>query len=178
LNAKKLWTGFVGCGEIGIMKIQSAQVLLCLALVSLLSSPAFAREKMTDRKAIQICLENWNEHPFKDKNPKFRTLDTKVKIFGGGKIVDHGKTSAPELILVKPGANVLSQVTLKLMNSKGWYCFRSNTTVLSDSTIEVACDAHIESASESKAILGSNRGDQGGVTVLGKTKIVRVGCAK
>jgi hypothetical protein len=43
-------------------------------------------------------------------NPKFRTLPVNVKVFGiGNPNVDTVKTSAPELVLVKAGVNVMAE---------------------------------------------------------------------
>lgn len=131
-----------------------------------------------DDKAINRCLANWNNHPFtKDSDKKYRVVETSVKVLGiGGDVVDDDVTSYPQLILIKPSVKVMSKTTYKFHNPNGWYCFKSNVTVLGKSVIEASCNARIADANNSVEVLGKNEGDKGGVTVLGKTEIKRIDC--
>jgi len=131
-----------------------------------------------DDKAINRCLANWNNHPFKDdKDKRYRVIETSVKVLGvGSDISDKDVTSYPQLILIKPSVKVLSKTNYRLSNPNGWYCFKSNVTVLGKSVISAHCNARIADSTNSVEILGKNEGDKGGVTVLGKTEVKRFDC--
>lgn len=131
-----------------------------------------------DDKAIERCLSAWHNHPFKDKSDKrYRVMETTVKVMGiGNDVRDSDATSYPQLILIKPSVKVMSKQTYELMNPNGWYCFKSNVTVMGKSVIKAHCNTRIADSTESVAVLGKNEDSKGGVTVLGKTEIERVGC--
>ena len=100
-------------------------------------------------------------------------LETSVKVFGiGDDITDKDETSDPQLILVRPGVNVMGKLTFHLMNPKGWYCFEKNVTVMAKSEVTVACTAQVASAGPGATVLGSSPGT-GGTTVMGKTTFER-----
>lgn len=125
--------------------------------------------------AVKACLAVWGDaHPFKDDSKiRFRILDTSVKVFGiGADISDTDETNDPQLILVRPGVNVMGKLTFHLMNPKGWYCFEKNVTVMAKSEVTVACDAHVASAGPGATVMGSSPG-KGGTTVMGKTTFER-----
>ncbi len=125
--------------------------------------------------AVKACLTAWGDtHPFKDDSKlRFRVLETSVKVFGiGDDITDKEETSDPQLILVRPGVNVMGKLTFHLMNPKGWYCFEKNVTVMAKSEITVACTAQVASAGPGATVLGSSPGT-GGTTVMGKTTFER-----
>jgi hypothetical protein len=125
--------------------------------------------------AVKACLEAWGDtHPFKDDSKlRFRVLETSVKVFGiGDDISDKDETDDPQLILVRPGVNVMGKLTFHLMNPKGWYCFEKNVTVMAKSEITVACTAQVASAGPGATVLGSSPG-KGGTTVMGKTTFER-----
>ena len=129
-----------------------------------------------DQSAVEKCLAAWGKHPFEGKNPPFRILGASVKIMGIGKdVVDSEKTSSPELILIKPAVNVMTKTAFRLLNPNGWYCFKSNVTVMGVSAITAACSAHLASSHDGVAVLGSNA-DTDGITVLGKAEVTRVDC--
>ncbi len=131
-----------------------------------------------DDKAINRCLANWNNHPFKnDKEKRYRVIETSVKVLGvGSDINDNDVTSYPQLILIKPSVKVLSKTSYRFANPNGWYCFKSNVTVLGKSAIGAHCNARIADSTDSVEVLGKNDGDKGGITVLGKTEVTRFDC--
>ncbi len=127
---------------------------------------------------VKACLSNWKKTPFNIQNPNYRTISASVNVFGVGKdIEDSKKTESPELVYIKPSVNVLGKNTMKLLNPNGWYCLKSNTNVLGKATIELHCNAHLTMSNSGATVLGSNDSESGAsTTVLGKTKIKRVGC--
>jgi hypothetical protein len=125
--------------------------------------------------AVKACLEVWGDtHPFKDdSNLRFRMLETSVKVFGiGADISDDAETNEPQLVLVRPGVNVMGKLTFHLMNPKGWYCFEKNVTVMAKSEVTVACTSRVASAGPGATVMGSSPG-KGGTTVMGKTTFER-----
>ncbi len=125
--------------------------------------------------AAKACLAVWGDsHPFKDDSKlRFRVLDSSVKIFGiGTDITDNAETTEPQLIVVRPGVNLMGKLTFHLMNPKGWYCFEKNVTVMAKSEVTLACTAQVASAGPGATVMGSSPG-QGGTTVMGKTVFVR-----
>jgi len=146
---------------------------LIFALVLLFPTLASA----TDADEIKACLEHWQDHPFKGEHPKFRTLISRVKVMGiGDEVGDTAKTDKPELVLVKPNVTVMSKSVLKLLNPNGWYCMKGKVSVLGKSEIQLHCKAKLASSNSGAVILGSDRADTGGVTVLGETRVKRVDC--
>ena len=138
-------------------------------------SPLFADSKHD--ADVKECLNHWKSAPFSAKNLKYRTISASVNVFGAGSdIVDDNKTSGPELVFLKPSVNVLGKSTIKLLNPNAWYCMKSNTNVLGKAVIELHCKAKMAISNTGATVLGSDQGDQKGNTVLGKTKIKRVGC--
>lgn len=138
-------------------------------------SPVFADSKHDSD--VKECLSHWGSAPFDAKNLKYRTIETSVSVFGAGSdIIDEKQSSGPELIFIKPSVNVLGKSTIKLLNPNGWYCMKSNTNVLGKAIIELHCKAKMSISNTGATVLGSDQGDQKGNTVLGKTKIKRVGC--
>ena len=125
--------------------------------------------------SIAACLNAWgNQHPFKDKKKiKFRVIEGNVKVFGvGGNIYDDSPTNYPQLILVKPGVNVMGKMAYDLLNPNGWYCLKAKVNVMGKSVINLACKAHLASTSGTTTVLGASQG-QSGTTVLGKTVVNR-----
>jgi hypothetical protein len=68
---------------------------------------------------------------------------------------------------VRPAVNVMGKSRIRLANSKGWYCFRSNVTVAGAINIDVHCDAHIASAKEDGTSVGAVDESGKGVAVFG-----------
>lgn len=128
-----------------------------------------------ERDAVDRCLGNWRKHPFK-KNPPFRIIAGKVRVLGaGGEIADTAPTDKPELVLIKPNVTVLAKSTLKLMNPNGWYCLKGRVAVLGKTQIDLACKANLASSEDGATVLGG--GEQNGVTVLGSSRVNRLGCS-
>ena len=125
--------------------------------------------------AVKACLGAWGDtHPFKDESTlRFKVLETSVKVFGiGSDISDTAETSDPQLILVRPGVNVMGKLTFHLMNPKGWYCFEKNVTVMAKSEVTVGCTTQVASGGPGASVMGSSPGT-GGTTVMGKTTFER-----
>lgn len=148
-------------------------VAMFLMLVSSVSSRlAHAGE---DDDAIAACLAAWRTHPFGD-HPSYTILGASIKVFSVGSTAnDIEQTSAPALILVKAGVNVLGEDTISLMNPNGWYCLRANVNVMGGMKIRLHCKAHLASGTGSATVLGDNSSNRG-VTVLGTTTVERVDC--
>ena len=90
---------------------------------------------------------------------------------------DDRETQQPELVLIKPSVSVFSKGTLKLLNPQGWYCLESKVVVFSEVDIQIDCRANLASSSDGTTVLGSNE-RRDGVTVLGTSKVTRIGCNK
>lgn len=145
-------------------------LVLPLILVQLVSFHAVADE------AIEKCLKSWGTHPF-GKNPKFKTLAANVKVFGVGKDpIDNDITAEPALVLVKAAVNVMGGSSYELLNPNGWYCFSASVNVMGGLIIKAHCEAHLASASGDTTVMGSNDSDTKAVTVMGSSKVERVGC--
>jgi hypothetical protein len=146
--------------------------LACLTVVSAFASD----EDPGDIAAVKACLRNFGKHPFNAKEPHFRTMSAKVRVFGiGGSAQDEMPTTKPELILVKPNVSVLSKSELNLLNPNGWYCLKGQVSVLGKSEIHLACKAKLAASRDGVNVLGGTDHDSG-VTVLGSSKITKVGC--
>ncbi|TWW11507.1 hypothetical protein E3A20_04800 [Planctomyces bekefii] len=134
-----------------------------------------------DDKAIARCLEVWGKaHPFQGvEKPSYKTMAANVKVMGvGDGIEDHEMTKKAQLILVKPSVAVMTKNRIRMLNPMGWYCLKANVTVMSKTTLELACTASVADSIQGVSVLGSNKSGTGsGVTVMGKTEIKRVGCS-
>ena len=147
------------------------------ALVLLLAaSSSFAA---VDQGAVNECIAAWGKSsPFKKGAAPARVISGGVKVFGIGKSNAGGDpvTDRPSLVLVTPAVNVLGKSTLRLSNPKGWYCFKSNVTVLGKITVEAHCNAHLASArQDGKSVLAADESDKG-VAVLGALRVSRYDC--
>lgn len=149
---------------------------LILAL-TLLSTYSLAYAEDGHQEALDRCISAWGKSPFKKGSPADKTIDSSVKVFGIGKNreADNEATKKPVLVLVRPSVNVLGKSTIRLMNPNGWYCFKSNVTVLGKINIEAHCDAHIASAQDGAEVLAADETNKG-VAVLGALRITRLGC--
>jgi hypothetical protein len=124
---------------------------------------------------VKACLAVWGDsHPFKDESKlRFRIIESNVKVFGiGTDITDDVETSEPQLVLVRTAVNLMGKLTFRLMNSKGWYCFEKNITVMAKSDVTLACTAQVAAGGGGATVMGSSPG-QGGTTVMGKTVFER-----
>ena len=149
---------------------------LSLLLVTMLVTPTLLLAD--DLDAVRACLANWGDHPFDQRNPKFRVLGSQVKVFGiGGSINEAERTDYPELVLIKSNVSVMSKSRMNLLNPNGWYCLQGKVNVMAKSIITLDCNAHLASSSPGTTVLGSSEGEDG-VTVMGKAEIHRINCGR
>jgi hypothetical protein len=152
--------------------------LTVLAFVVLSVSPRAARA--ADQAALDECIASWGKSsPFRKGTPAEGVIATGVKVFGIGKgsTGNDPVTAKPRLVLVRPSVNVMGRSTIRLENPKGWYCFRSNVTVMGKMTIEAQCDAHIASGREEGGTsVGAADDSSKGVAVFGALRVNRFGC--
>jgi hypothetical protein len=153
----------------GLFALALAAGLTAYSGAAIPDGPQFSAGKDSEYwPAVKACLEAWGDtHPFKDDSKaRFRILDTSVKVFGiGADISDTDETNDPQLILVRPGVNVMGKLTFHLMNPKGWYCFEKTE-------VTVACTAQVASAGPGDDPITVAPG-KGGTTVMGKTTFER-----
>lgn len=141
-------------------------------IVAMFMCSAHANEG--DDNAIRACLAKWDKSPFSSKNPKFRTISTKVKVMGiGGDVQDNEKTEKPELILVKPGVSVMTKALYNLNNPNGWYCLKGSVSVLGKTEINIHCKAQLASSKDDLSVMGASDAKTGGISVLGSVRIKR-----
>ncbi len=151
--------------------------VLALSL-ALLFAPMQARAQSDSSEVdsnITTCLAAWGKHPF-SKNPKYKTLQVSVKVFGIGQpTIDAEKTAAPALVLVQPGVNVMGGSDIDLLNPNGWYCMKTSVNVMGGMTIRAACNAKLAFTADGATVAGTAQ-ESKGVTVMGSTRVERVGC--
>jgi len=146
-----------------------------LSIFVMIANISFA----SDMVEVKACLNKFKDHPFDKKNPKFRTINAKVKVFGiGGELADYTKSEKPELILVKPSVNVMGKSVYKFLNPNGWYCLKASVTVMAKTVIRVNCNSKLAAVTDGVAVLASSSDDRKGVNVLGSMQIERVGNCK
>ncbi len=153
--------------------------LLALAALAAVSVPAHAASE--DQAALDECIAHWGRStPFKKGAHADGVLSTGVKVFGLGQGTsgDDPVTDKPRLVLVRPAVNVMGKSTIRLHNPHGWYCFRSNVTVMGKIQIDAHCDAHISAASDQGTAVGAADESNKGVAVFGALRISRFGCKK
>jgi hypothetical protein len=153
--------------------------LAALAVFAVVSIPALAASE--DQSAVDGCIASWGRStPFRKGTPPDGVLSTGVKVFGLGQGTQGNDpvTAKPRLVLVRPAVNVMGKSTIRLANPHGWYCFRSNVTVMGKIVIEAQCDAHIAAASEQGTAVGAADESNKGVAVFGALRITRFGCKK
>ncbi len=132
-----------------------------------------------DQHALDECIAQWGkDSPFKKGTPASKEIGTGVKVFGlgKGKTGNDAPTDKPSLILVRPAVNVMGKSTIRLENPRGWYCFRSNVTVMGKIAIRAHCNAHIASAREDGTSVGAADDSNKGVAVFGALRVTRFGC--
>lgn len=148
-----------------------------LAFASLSLAPALALAD--DQAALDECIASWGKSsPFRKGTPADGVIATGVKVFGIGKgsTGNDPVTAKPRLVLVRPAVNVMGRSTIRLENPKGWYCFRSNVTVMGKLAIEAPCDAHIAAGREQGTTVGASDESNKGVAVFGSLRVNRFGC--
>ncbi|MEO7999980.1 MAG: hypothetical protein ABI852_21185 [Gemmatimonadaceae bacterium] len=153
-----------------------AMLMLALMFGTTLSAGSAAAQSQDEQSvAMDNCLKAWGKNPF-GENPKYRTLPVSVKVFGvGNPTIDSVITSAPELILIKAGVNVMGGTTVDLRNPNGWYCFVTNVNVMGKMKIKAACTAHLAQSHDGVTVMGGDT-DNKSVTVMGKTEVLLQGC--
>lgn len=156
------------------IRLSPCAVIVFACVMAFCPGTAAAQDQDLD-SAVAACLKTWGTHPF-GANPKYRTIQTSVKVFGiGGRSGDNDKTAGPALVLVNPGVNVMGGSTIDLMNPNGWYCLRQTVNVMGGMTLRAHCDAHIATSVGGATVMGNNTENKG-VTVMGSTNVERVGC--
>jgi hypothetical protein len=148
-----------------------------LAFAVLCVAPRAARAN--DQAALDECIASWGKSsPFRKGTPAEGVIATGVKVYGIGRgSSGHDPVTArPRLVLVRPAGNVMGRSTIRLENPKGWYCFRSNVTVMGKMTIEAPCDAHIAAGREEGTTVGAADDSNKGVAVFGALRVNRFGC--
>jgi hypothetical protein len=121
---------------------------------------------------IEQCFAAWGKHPF-DKNSKFRTIASRVSVFGAGNdIVDDVVTTYPQLVFINSTVNVMGKTTFNLKNPNGWYCLEANVNVMGKVVINAACDAHIATTKGNTVVMGKSDASSG-TTVMGKSVVNR-----
>lgn len=148
---------------------------LAFAVLSVAPRSALA----DDQAALDECIASWGKSsPFRTGTPADGVIATGVKVFGigQGSRGNDPVTAKPRLVLVRPAVNVMGRSTIRLENPKGWYCFRSNVTVMGKMTIEAHCDAHIAAAREQGTTVGAADESNKGVAVFGALRVNRFGC--
>jgi hypothetical protein len=149
-------------------------LLLVIGLTSSLGTTAQAQQQDSS-VAVANCLKAWSKHPF-GENPKYRTMPVAVKVFGiGNPSIDSIKTSAPELVLIKPSVNVMGGSTVELRNPNGWYCFVTNVNVMGKMKIKAHCSAHLAQSHDGVTAMGTDSENKS-VTVMGKTEVMLMDC--
>ncbi|MEP6823189.1 MAG: hypothetical protein ABI919_00110 [Ramlibacter sp.] len=130
-------------------------------------------------QALDSCIASWGKNaPFKKGARADSLLSTGVKVFGLGKGQSGGDpvTPKPALIYVQPAVNVMGATTIRLVNPRGWYCFRSNVSVAGNINIEAHCDAHIAHTRDDGTAVGAVDTTNKGVVVFGALRVTRFGC--
>jgi len=123
---------------------------------------------------VKACLASWGEHPFDEEAPEYRVIAASVKVMGiGSNVKDDKPTSSPELVYLRPSVSVWSRLTMDLLNPKGWYCVKTNVSVMAKAQINLACHAHLASTGAGTNVMG---GGEEGVNVMGATRVERIGC--
>ena len=155
---------------------KTTPLLALLALFLALCIPLPVPAQEVDG-SIAACLKAWVDHPF-GKNPKFKTLETSVKVFGiGTSAADTELTSSPSLVLINPIVNVMGASSIDLMNPNGWYCLRTTVNIVGGVSIRAHCKAQLAATSDGVAARGNNTGNRGikdlNVTLMGSVSIER-----
>lgn len=147
---------------------------IILTLAVILGSQLAHAEDVDD---IKSCLAKWGNSPFTAKSP-YRVVAARVKVMGiGGDIDESTKTSTPELVLIRPAVTVMAKTLMTLGNPNGWYCLKGKTAVMGKMQIDLHCSAHVASSESGATVMGSDK-EGTGTTVMGSTKITRIGkCA-
>jgi hypothetical protein len=152
--------------------------VLALAALAL---PALALADAGDQAVVDQCIAQWGKaSPFRKGTPPDGVIATGVKVFGIGQSSsgDDPVTRKPRLVLVRPAVNVMGRTTIRLQNPHGWYCFRSNVTVMGKIQIDAQCHAHLASAREEGTAVGAADESNKGVAVFGALRVNRFGCEK
>jgi hypothetical protein len=143
-----------------------------LIALTLLATAFAETPNARQQKAIDRCLDVWQEHPFGD-SPQVRILSPSVRVLGlGSDEIREKPTEEPELVLVEPSVNVLTKTTWYLDNPNGWYCFNGNVGVLSKIVFEADCSASLADSRSGAQVIGRSE-TNGGIVVLGDVEVKR-----
>ena len=88
------------------------------------------------------------------------------------------RSANSQLILVKTAVSVLSKTKYELLNPNGWYCLKSKVAILAKTQILLDCSSRFTTPKSNLVILGEDKSQEGGLTILGKTRIKRINCKK
>jgi hypothetical protein len=131
----------------------------------------------SDQGAIAKCLTAWGQNPFGPNPTVYRKINASVQVLGFGSAVavkDDQPTAQPALILINAAVGVLSQSKLELLNPNGWYCLKVDVNVLNNTTIDLACQAHLADSRVNVGVLSNNEpAGIVGVHVLSDVKVQR-----
>ena len=159
------------------MKMTAQVAVMAVLAAFAVGLAASTVAKADDMEEIRGCFATWKKHPFAKENPAYRTISAKVKVMGiGSNVKDDQITDEPALVLVRPAVAVMSKQSIELLNPNGWYCLKNMTTVMGKGEIRLHCKAHLASSDDGASVAASGQEDGGGTTVLGKVKLIRVGC--
>lgn len=148
------------------------------ALLLVLAGTVGVVAQADDMEEIRGCFATWKTHPFpKDRTPQYKTISAKVKVMGiGSNVKDDEVTDQPALVLVRPAVAVMSKQTIELLNPNGWYCLKNMTTVMGKGEVRLHCKARLASSEDGASVAAVGQDEVGGTAVLGKVKVVRIGC--
>lgn len=110
------------------------------------SSPVFTVPGLTPSEQTQVaqCINKWGKVPFTGTFTNVKRIKASVSVYGIGNVLnDVAQTSAPMLVLVDAGVNVMGNPTYNLLNNNGYYCMKVNVNVQTDLDINLACNAKL-----------------------------------
>jgi hypothetical protein len=125
---------------------------------------------------IARCLAKLGDHPF-GKDPEYRKIAASVQILGSGDaVVDRAKTAEPELVLITAAIAVLGKASYQLLNPNGWYCMKVDVNVMADTTVRLACGAHLADSKVNVGVLSDAEPiAKVDVNVMSSVKVAHVG---
>jgi len=133
-----------------------------------------------DSDTIKKCLNLWGNHPFKSvTKANFKRMQPNLAIpgFQLNPMNDTEVTAADRIILIPLSVKLASNVNMRLMNPKGWYCIKVDIAagvedIHTHTTVTRACTAKLAKSSLS---IGANS-QTGGVTI-GEQSVGQLGIA-
>lgn len=110
------------------------------------SSPVFTVPGLTPSEQVQVaqCINKWGRVPFTGTFTNVKRIKAAVSVYGIGSVInDVNQTSAPMLVLIDAGVNVMGSTVYNLLNNNGYYCMKVNVNVNTDFDINLACNAKL-----------------------------------